>query len=61
MRFGARLVRLTHWAEFPQEGGGWHGISAKWEEPEGTKVIISALAKDPKSRWEQLRILHSLR
>ena len=61
MRFGTRMVRLTPWATFPQEGGVWHGISATWEEPEGTDIIITAEAEDPNSRWEQLRILHSLR
>ena len=54
MRFGTRLIRLTPWAEFPQEGGVWHGISATWEESEGTDIIITALAEDPKADGSSL-------
>jgi hypothetical protein len=61
MRLGERLVGFSYWAELPHEGGMWHGISAAWEEPLGTDVIIRAIARESKGRWEQLRILHSLR
>lgn len=61
MQLGQRVIGFTAWAEFQPDGGLWHGSSASWEELPGIIVAISATAQRPKRRWEQLRILHSLR
>jgi hypothetical protein len=61
MPLGERVLGFSYWSEIPQEGGVWHGTSVSWEEPPGTDVRISAIALDSRHRWEQLRILHSLR
>lgn len=61
MSIGARLVGFSYWSELPQEGAVWYATSAAWQESAGTDVTISVLARNSKGRWEQLRILHSLR